>query len=379
MRLDDVHPVEELVEVREGKSLFNVIRQGPVLLHHPYESFEPVIELIRAAARDERVLAIKQTLYRVGRNSPVVRALLEARREYRKQVTVLVELKARFDEESNIGWARMLEREGVHVIYGMLDLKTHAKALLIVRRDHDRVRRYMHLGTGNYNAMTARLYEDFGMFTCDDDIAADVSDLFNYLTGYSAIADFRRLLVAPINARRRLTEMIAREAEHARAGRPAHLIFKCNSLVDDSLIRALYAASQAGVRIDLIVRGTCSLRPGVAGLSEGIAVRSVVGRFLEHSRVFWCANGGEPELFMGSADLMYRNLDRRVEVIFPVDDPALVARVRDDILATYLRDSRKARLMNADGTYQRAPAPKKGDPIDCQQWLLKRTTEDGES
>ncbi len=231
-------------EIREGKSLFNVIRQGPVLLHHPYESFEPVIELIRAAARDERVLAIKQTLYRVGRNSPVVRALLEARREYRKQVTVLVELKARFDEESNIGWARMLEREGVHVIYGMVGLKTHAKTLLIVRRDRDRVRRYMHLGTGNYNAATARLYEDFGMLTCDDEIAADVSDLFNYLTGYSAITDFRRLLVAPINLRRSLTALIERETEHARQGRSGHMILKCNSLVDDALIRELYVASQ---------------------------------------------------------------------------------------------------------------------------------------
>ncbi|MEZ4386346.1 MAG: polyphosphate kinase 1 [Candidatus Krumholzibacteriia bacterium] len=365
-------------EVREGKSLFNVIRQGPILLHHPYESFDPVIELIRAAARDERVLAIKQTLYRVGRNSPVVRALLEARREYRKQVTVLVELKARFDEESNIGWARMLEREGVHVIYGMLDLKTHAKALLIVRRDRDRVRRYMHLGTGNYNAMTARIYEDFGMLTCDDEIAADVSDLFNYLTGYSAIADFRRLLIAPINARQRLANLIDREAEHARAGRPAHLILKCNSLTDDPLIRALYSASQAGVRVDLIVRGMCSLRPGVSGLSERIEVRSVVGRFLEHSRVYWCANGGEPELYLGSADLMYRNLDRRVEVLFPVDDPALEQRVRDEILSVYLRDTRRSYLLAADGTYRRTPTPKGAEPVDCQAWFMSRASEDGD-
>jgi polyphosphate kinase len=363
-------------EARDGQSLFHAIRQGDILLHHPYESFDPVIDLIRAAARDPRVLAIKQTLYRVGRNSPVVRALLQARREYRKQVTVLVELKARFDEESNIGWARLLEREGVHVIYGMVGLKTHAKTLLIVRRDHDRVRRYMHLGTGNYNAITARLYEDLGMLTCDDEIAADVSDLFNYLTGYSAIEDFRRLLVAPINLRRRLTELIRREVAHHQAGRPGHLVFKCNSLADGPLIRELYAASQAGVAIDLLVRGICCLQPGVPGLSDNIRVRSIVGRFLEHSRVYWFQNGDQPEVYLGSADLMVRNLDRRVEVVFPVTSPELVERLRHEILAIYLRDSSKARLMQPDGSYLRAAAAgKKGkqeDPIDAQAWLLAR-------
>ena len=365
-------------EVREGKSLFNALRQGPVLLHHPYESFDPVIDLIRSAARDERVLAIKQTLYRVGRNSPVVRALLEARRDYRKQVTVLVELKARFDEESNIGWARMLEREGVHVIYGVLELKTHAKALLIVRRDQDRVRRYMHLGTGNYNAMTARIYEDLGMFTCDDEVAADVSDLFNYLTGYSAIQDFRRLLVAPINLRRRLIEMVHREIAHVQDGAEGYMILKCNSLVDDELIRALYAASREGVRVELIVRGMCSLRAGVPGLSENIRVRSVVGRFLEHSRIYWFANGGAPELYLGSADLMYRNLDRRVEVLFPVDDPALEQRVRVEILATYLADNQKARMMRPDGTYVRVRPGKGDEPVNCQEWLLARAGQEDE-
>jgi polyphosphate kinase len=365
-------------EHREGHSLFHAIRQGDLLLHHPYESFDPVIDLIRAAARDERVLAIKQTLYRVGRNSPVVRALLEARREYRKQVTVLVELKARFDEESNIGWARMLEREGVHVIYGMIGLKTHAKTLLIVRRDQDRVRRYMHLGTGNYNALTARLYEDLGMLTCDDEIGADVSDLFNYLTGYSAIEDFRRLLVAPINMRRRLVELIERETEHARAGRRGAMILKCNSLVDDGLIRALYGASQAGVEIDLIVRGICSLRPGVPGMSETIRVRSVVGRFLEHSRIYWFGNDGSPELFLGSADLMYRNLDRRVEVLFPVDDPVLLARVGEEILDVYLKDNEKARLMNADGTYGRAARRDDDADVNCQEWFLDRASRESE-
>lgn len=365
-------------ESRDGQSLFNVIRQGNVLLHHPYESFDPVIELIRAAARDDRVLAIKQTLYRAGRNSPVVRALLEARREYRKQVTVLVELKARFDEESNIGWARMLEREGVHVIYGMIGLKTHAKSLLIVRRDHDRVRRYMHLGTGNYNAVTARLYEDLGMFTCDDEIAADVSDLFNYLTGYSAIQDFRRLLVAPINMRRRLTEMVERETELARRGRPGAMVLKCNSLVDDMLIRALYRASMAGVQIDLIVRGICSLRAGVPGLSENIRVRSIVGRFLEHSRIYWFANDGRPELYLGSADLMYRNLDRRVEVLFPVDDPEHQRRVSQEILEIYLEDNENARVMQPDGSYVRVERADDEPGVNCQEWLLARASQEGE-
>ena len=363
-------------DVREGHSIFRVIRQGPVLMHHPYESFDPVIEFIQEAARDERVLAIKQTLYRVGLNSPVVRALLEARREYRKQVTVLVELKARFDEESNIGWARKLEREGVHVIYGMLGLKTHAKTLLVVRRDRDRVRRYMHLGTGNYNAVSARLYEDLGLFTCDDHIGADVSDLFNYLTGYSAIENFRSLLVAPINLRQRLHELIEAEVAHAQAGRGGRMILKCNAVVDDALIRALYAASQAGVEIDLIVRGTCSLRPGVPGLSENIRLRSIVGRFLEHSRVYWFANAGEPKLYLGSADLMYRNLDRRVEVLFPVADPQLVSRVRDGILETYLRDTRKARLVNPDGTYSRPEFDE--EALDCQTWFLTRAGDEGD-
>ncbi|HOX24479.1 MAG TPA: polyphosphate kinase 1 [Candidatus Krumholzibacteria bacterium] len=365
-------------DAADGQSLFQAIRQGDILLHHPYESFDPVVELIRAAARDKQVLAIKQILYRVGRNSPVVRALLQARREYRKQVTVLVELKARFDEESNIGWARLLEREGVHVIYGMVGLKTHAKTLLIVRREADRVRRYMHLGTGNYNAITARLYEDFGLLTCDDAIAADVSDLFNYLTGYSAIRDFRRLLVAPINLRRRFTELIRREVAHQQAGHQGHLILKCNSLADPALIRELYAASQAGVRIDLVVRGICCLRPGVAGLSETIRVRSIVGRFLEHSRIYWFANAGEPKVLLGSADLMFRNLDRRVEVVFPISAPDQVRRLQTGILAVYLRDDQKARSMAADGTYHRVRRARRGKSINAQEEFLRRASEDAE-
>ncbi len=356
-------------ESREGQSIFDVIRQEDVLLHHPYESFDPVVEFLRTAARDERVLAIKQTLYRVGRNAPVVRALLEARREYRKQVTVLVELKARFDEESNIGWARMLEREGVHVVYGLVGLKTHAKTLLVVRRDEDRVRRYMHLGTGNYNAATARVYEDLGLFTADEELGADVTDLFNYLTGYSALTSFRKLLVAPLNLRSRLTELIDREIEHAKAGQDAHIIVKCNSLVDEAIIRRFYAASRAGVSVDLIVRGMCSLRPGLPGISENIRVRSIVGRFLEHSRMFCFHNAGEPQVFLGSADLMVRNLDHRVEVVFPVTSRPLVDRIRERILASYLVDNSRARLMNPDGTYTRA---QRGDsePRDSQGAFL---------
>ncbi len=363
-------PLPRRPELRESITPFEQIRQGDILLHQPYESFDPVVEFLQAAARDEGVLAIKQTLYRVGRNAPVVQALLEARREYRKQVTVLVELKARFDEESNIGWARMLEREGVHVIYGLLGLKTHAKLLLVVRRDKDRVRRYMHLGTGNYNATTARLYEDLGMFTCDDAIGADVTDLFNYLTGYSAINDFRKLLVAPLNLRSCLAARINREIEHQQEGRDGHLIFKCNSLVDRQMIALLYEASRAGVQIDLLVRGMCTLRPGVPGLSETIRVRSIVGRFLEHSRIFWFANGGTPELFLGSADMMFRNLDHRVEVVFPVTDPSLVQRVQETILATYLRDSAKAHLMQPDGSYVRAVAEGDQPAVNSQESFL---------
>jgi polyphosphate kinase len=356
-------------EARDGQTIFDVIRQEDVLLHHPYESFDPVVEFLRTAARDERVLAIKQTLYRVGRKAPVVRALLEARREYRKQVTVLVELKARFDEESNIGWARMLEREGVHVVYGLVGLKTHAKTLLVVRRDEDRVRRYMHLGTGNYNAGTARVYEDFGLFTADEELGADVTDLFNYLTGYSALSNFRKLLVAPLNLRAKLTELIDREIEHAKAGQEAHVIVKCNSLVDESIIRRLYAASRAGVGVDLIVRGMCSLRPGLPGISENIRVRSIVGRFLEHSRVFCFHNAGKPKVYLGSADLMLRNLDHRVEVLFPVTSQPLVNRIRDRILASYLVDDMRARLMNPDGSYTRVH-PGNGKAIDSQAAFL---------
>ena len=354
---------------KEEDDLFSVIRGQDVLLHHPFESFAPVIEFLRLAARDPDVLAIKQTLYRVGRNSPVVAALLEAVQN-RKQVSVLVELKARFDEESNIGWARALEAEGVHVIYGLLGYKTHSKVGLVVRREGDRLMRYVHLATGNYNAITAVQYTDLGLFTVDHDIAEDATQLFNYLTGYSKARDYRTLLVAPFSLRERLLALVAREVEHRRAGREAHLVFKVNALVDREMIEALVAAAREGVRVDLLVRGICCLRPGIPGLSEGIAVTSIVGRFLEHSRIYWFRNGGAEEVYLGSADLMPRNLDRRVEVLFPVKEVGLVQHLRYDVLETYLRDNVRARRMRPDGTYERAtPAP--GEPaVDSQAVLL---------
>ncbi|MCB1182962.1 polyphosphate kinase 1 [bacterium] len=366
-----VTPSNLRVDTMEG-DIFAAIRERDILLHHPYESFDPVIELLKTACRDPEVLAIKQTLYRVGNRSPVVKYLLEARREHRKQVTVLVELKARFDEESNIGWAKMLEREGVHVVYGLVGLKTHAKMLLVVRREGEELRRYAHLGTGNYNHTTARHYEDIGLLTCDDGIGADMTDVFNYLTGYSKLKDFRQLLVAPLNLREKLVDKVRREIEHAREGRGGHLIFKFNSLVDQPFIDLLYEASQAGVRIELIIRGLCCLRPGVPGLSEIITVRSILGRHLEHSRAFWFANGGDEEVYIGSADIMTRNLNRRVETLAPVRDERLIARIRDEILWAAQHDNVKARLMDADGNYARTRPRAKEKPIDSQQWLYRQ-------
>ncbi len=353
-------------------ALFKAIQQNDILLHHPYDSFNPVIEFMRLAARDPNVLAIKQTLYRTGSNSPVVKALLQARRDYGKQVAVLVELKARFDEESNIEWARMLEQEGVHVTYGLLGLKTHSKVALVVRSEGDHIRRYVHLGTGNYNHITAQVYEDLSLFTCDEDIAADATDLFNYLTGYSLKSDYRKLLVAPINLRYRFEEMILREIEHKRKGGEGRVIFKMNSLVDKPIIQLLYQASQAGVQVDIIARGICCLRPGIPGLSENIRVISVVGRFLEHSRIYYFQNGGAEEIYLGSADLMPRNLNQRVEVLFPVEDPRLIRHIHEDILELYLKDNVKARLMLPDGSFQRLK-PAKGEPaFSIQEWLIER-------
>ncbi len=360
-------------------TIFAAIRQGDILLHHPYDSFDPVVNFLQSAARDPNVLAIKLTLYRVGRNSPVVNALLRARRDYGKQVAVLVELKARFDEESNIEWAKMLEREGVHVTYGLLGLKTHSKIILVVRKENDHIRRYIHLGTGNYHHVTAKLYEDMGMFTCDEEIGADATDLFNYLTGYSSQRAFRKLLVAPINLRKRLEELIEREIKHQQEGREGRIVFKMNALVDKPLIKMLYKASQAGVKIDLICRSMCSLRPGIEGLSENIRVISLLGRFLEHSRIYYFQNAGEEEIYMGSADLMPRNLNNRVEVIFPVSDPTLIRRIHDTILKTYISDSVKAHLMDADGEFTRLESDGDEKALAPQEWFIRRAQREMES
>jgi polyphosphate kinase len=352
------------------QDIFAAIRRGDILLHHPYEAFAPVVAFLQAAARDPEVLAIKQTLYRVGRDSPVVDALLEAATNG-KQVAVMVELKARFDEESNIGWAKRLEAEGVHVVYGLPGLKTHAKIALVVRREGDGVRRYVHLATGNYNSVTAQVYTDLGLFTCDDALGADASDLFNYLTGYSAKQDYHKLWVAPVNLRAHLEQRIHREIAQQRRTGHGHLIFKVNALVDRPMIKLLYQAAQAGVQVDLLVRGSCCLRPGVAGLSDHIRVTSIVGRFLEHSRIYYFHNAGEEEIYLGSADLMTRNLDRRVEVVFPVEDASCVRHLRDAVLATYLADNVKARDLHADGHYApRQPAP--GEAVVSSQMALVR-------
>ena len=333
--------------------VFATIRSGDVLFHHPYDSFVPIIDFLKAAARDPNVLTIKMTLYRVGKNSPIVKALLEARRDFGKQVAVLVELKARFDEESNISWARMLEQEGVHVTYGLVGLKTHSKIALVVRKEGEHIRRYMHLGTGNYHHVTANLYEDLGLLTCDEEIGADASDLFNYLTGYSLKKDYRKLLIAPINMRQNFLQMIDREIEiHKKYGN-GYLIFKANAIVDPMIIKRLYQASQSGVKIDLIIRGICCLRPGIKGLSENIRVISILGRFLEHSRIFYFQNNGEEEIYMGSADLMQRNLNQRVEVLFPIQEKTMVRSIRKNILDVYLADNVKARVMKSDGSYSR--------------------------
>jgi polyphosphate kinase len=352
----------------ETEDMFAAIRRNDILLHHPYDSFGPVVQFIRAAVRDPNVLAIKQTLYRIGKESPLVPLFIEAA-ENGKQVAVLVELKARFDEENNIGWAKQLERAGIHVVYGLVGLKTHAKMALVVRREPDGIRRYVHLGTGNYNPVTARIYTDVSFFTCREKITEDATEVFNYLTGYSNKDAFRKLLVAPVNLRERLGELIEREIAHAKEGRPARLFFKMNALTDTGMIEKLYAASAAGVMIDLVIRGICCLRPGLPGISETIRVFSIVGRFLEHSRVFFFENGGKSEVYLGSADLMGRNLDRRVELVFPVEDPALAAFVRREILETALTDAVRARRLQSDGTYLQPGKTVEG--FDSQQTILQ--------
>lgn len=359
-------------EIFDGNAIFSSIRAHDILLHHPYDSFLPVVDFLRAAARDPNVLTIKMSLYRVGKNSPIVKTLLEARRDYGKQVAVLVELKARFDEESNIGRARMLEQEGVHVTYGLMGLKTHCKIALVVRKEGENIRRYMHLGTGNYHHITANLYEDMGLFTADADIGADASDVFNYLTGYSAKKEYRKLLIAPINLRQRFEQMIDREISIHKKKKNGHLIFKMNSLVDAVIIKKLYQASQVGVKVDLITRGICSLKPGIKGLSENIRVISILGRFLEHSRIYYFHNDGEEEIYLGSADLMPRNLNQRVEILFPVEDKVLVRQIRKNILELYLSDNVKARLMKSDGTYTRLKPHSSRKSKNAQQIFIER-------
>ena len=334
-----------------SKSIFANIREGDVLLHHPYETFDPVVDFIRQASVDPDVLAIKQTLYRVSGNSPIIAALAKAA-ENGKQVTVLVELKARFDEENNILWARMLEKAGCHVLYGLLGLKTHSKITLVVRREEDGIRRYVHLGTGNYNDATAKLYTDCGLLTCNRAIGEDATAVFNMLSGYSEPAVWNKLAVAPIWLRNRFLYLIARERDSAAQGKPARIVAKMNSLCDQEIIEALYEASSAGVQIDLVVRGICCLKTGIPGVSENIRVRSIVGTFLEHSRIFWFHNNGLEEIYMGSADWMPRNLDKRVEIMFPVEQPELKQKVIH-ILETELADNLKAYVLNPDGTYSK--------------------------
>ena len=352
----------------EGEDIFGLIRRSDVVLHHPYDSFMPVVQFIRAAVSDPNVLAIKQTLYRIGKESPLIPLFVEAA-ENGKQVAVLVELKARFDEENNIGWAKQLERAGVHVVYGLVGLKTHAKLALVVRKEQDGLHRYVHLGTGNYNPVTARVYTDLSYFTCREDITEDASEVFNFLTGYSKREGFKKLAVAPVSLRESFTRMLEREIDHALQGKPARVILKMNSLTDVKVMEKLYEASKAGVKVDLLVRGICCLRPGVKGVSDNIRVISIVGRFLEHSRVFYFANNGMPELYLSSADLMGRNLDRRVELMFPIEDAGIAETIRSQVLDTALRDNQHARLLQADGSY-RSIVPAAGEEQISSQSII---------
>lgn len=362
------HIAQELLP--EEGTLFDTIRAHDVFLHHPYDSFDPVVQFVQAAARDPQVMAIKQTLYRVSGNSPVVRALADAA-EAGKQVTALLEIKARFDEENNIQWGKQLERAGCHVVYGLKGLKTHSKITLVVRKEAEGICRYVHLGTGNYNDVTARLYTDMAVMTADEEIGEDASAFFNMLTGYSETPQMHDLVYAPRLLRERLTELIDREAEHAKAGRPASITAKMNSLLDPEIIRSLYAASCAGVKIRLLVRGICCLRPGIKGASENIEVSSIVGRFLEHSRIFRFENDGNVEVYLSSADWMTRNLDRRVELMFPVKDRAIAAQV-EDILFSSLSDNAKAWHMHSDGSYDRAPLAPGEEKRNIQEILIRR-------
>jgi polyphosphate kinase len=350
-------------------NIFDAIRERDRLLHHPYDSYDCVTGFINQAVDDPDVVAIKICLYRTGPDSPIPPALIRAS-EQGKQVTALIELKARFDEEHNIEWARKLDQAGVHVVYGILGLKTHGKLTLVVRREGETLRRYVHVASGNYNPTTSCTYTDLGMFTVDDTIGRDATELFNYLTGFSQQTDYRTLMVAPIDLREKLNALFDREIEHRHAGRPAHIIAKFNRLADLQVIEKLYEASRAGVKIDLMVRGICMLRPGIPGLSENITVRSVVGRFLEHSRVFWFQNGGDDELYIGSADWMARNLKHRIEVVAPVTEPQAKRYLRDVLLDAYMRDNTKARELQPDGRY--VPVGDGSEPFNTQDYFVGR-------
>lgn len=353
----------------EKKSVFDVLKKRDVLLHHPYVAYTALTDFVAEAAEDKNVQAIKICLYRTGKDSPVVNSLIRASQSG-KQVTALVELKARFDEEMNIEWARRLENEGVHVVYGISKLKTHCKVMLVVRREKEKLCRYVHIASGNYNPVTSRIYTDVALLTADEEVGADATSLFNFLTGYSQQTNYARLVVAPLNMRETLIELVRREKRNKLAGKDARIVVKINSLTDTELIQELYSASQAGVEIDLIVRGICSLRPGVKGLSSNIRVRSIVGRFLEHSRVMYFANGGkedDEELYIGSSDWMQRNMDRRVEVLVPIIDPDIKHYLKDVYLDAYLRDNVNARSLRPDGTYKKIPG---GEPFDAQMFFV---------
>jgi len=355
----------------EHDNIFDAIRERDRLLHHPYDSYDCVTGFINQAVDDPDVMAIKICLYRTGPDSPIPPALIRAS-EQGKQVTALIELKARFDEEHNIEWAQKLDYAGVHVVYGIMGLKTHGKLTLVIRREGETLRRYVHVASGNYNPTTSCTYTDLGMFTVDDTIGRDATELFNYLTGFSQQTDYRTLMVAPIDLREKLNALFDREIAHQRAGRPAHIIAKFNRLADLQVIEKLYECSRAGVKIDLIVRGICMLRPGIPGLSENITVRGVVGRFLEHSRVFWFQNGGDDELYIGSADWMARNLKHRIEVVAPVTDPQSKRYLRDVLLDAYLRDNTKARELQPDGRY--LPVGRGAEPFNSQEYFIGRPT-----
>ncbi|WP_010251333.1 RNA degradosome polyphosphate kinase [Acetivibrio cellulolyticus] len=347
-----VYRPQPIPKLEAEGDMFDAISKGDILLHHPYHSFDPVTELVKQAANDPKVLAIKQTLYRVSGNSPIVEALAQAA-ENGKQVTVLVELKARFDEQNNIIWAKRLEMAGCHVIYGLVGLKTHCKILLIVRMEDDGIKRYVHMSTGNYNDITAKFYTDIGLLTADPYFGSDASNLFNMLSGYSRLTKMYKLDVAPVGLRQKFISLIRQEANYARSGKKARIVAKLNSLVDEGIINELYEASKAGVEIDLLVRGICCLKPGIKELSENINVKSIVGRFLEHSRVYYFHNDGEEQLYLSSADWMGRNLDRRVEILFPIEDKGIVSNIKD-MLKTYLKDTAKSRVLDKDGNYRHA-------------------------